>query len=338
MNRLSTATRSAQSVHGTRRIGAAALGTGALMALTLAGAPGALAEEKGGSNPADGTVLGCVQTQTVQTGQYLFTVADEDFSGVVHEDQVDVTVRAGEMSHKVKGVPFEWGNGYGLVDHDDVQAAFDELSGEGAVQVAQLEVRVNDTMVAIRHIDLTAGPDDSPFPEHGTNFGCDETYTTSGGGEARPHFHAATVPVGQSVDTPFSTELNPLGGSAGDGETVPVTLTSASTSGDEFALVDESLTPEQPGLYVSERIYEGEDGSQYREWVVVEALDEDAVSDDPVPGDDAPEEGAPAEDGSDEHTVPDKVETRGAAAGGLALAGLGGAGALVALRRKFGLA
>lgn len=36
---------------------------------------------------------------------------------------MDVTVRAGEMSHKVKGVPFEWGNGYGLVDHDDVQAA-----------------------------------------------------------------------------------------------------------------------------------------------------------------------------------------------------------------------
>ena len=170
---------------------------------------------------------------------------------------MEVTVRAGEMSHKGKGVPFEWRTGVGLVDHDDVQAAFDELSGEGAVKVAQLEVRVDDTTVAVREIDLTAGPNDAPFPEWGTNFGCDATYTTSGGVEARPDFHAVSVPVGQSVDTPFSTELNPLGGS-GDGETVPVTLSSASTSGDEFALIDESLTPEQPGLYVSERIYEGE--------------------------------------------------------------------------------
>lgn len=330
MNRLSTATRSTQSVRAPRRLGAAALGTGALLALTLGGAQGALAEEKGGSTPAEGPVLACIQTKTAQSDQYLFTVADEDFSGVVHKDQVEVTVRAGEMSHKGKGVPFEWRTGVGLVDHDDVQAAFDELSGEGAVKVAQLEVRVDDTTVAVREIDLTAGPNDAPFPEWGTNFGCDATYTTSGGVEARPDFHAVSVPVGQSVDTPFSTELNPLGGS-GDGETVPVTLSSASTSGDEFALIDESLTPEQPGLYVSERIYEGEDGSQYREWVVVEALDEDAMSGDPAPGDDAPEED------SDEHTVPDKVETGGAAAGGLALAGLGGAGALVALRRKFGL-
>lgn len=65
----------------------------------------------------------------------------------------------------------------------------------------------------------------------------------------------------------------------------------------------------------------------------------------PAPGDDErpsePAEPAPGDDSTDEdegHTVPDEVDTGGAAAGGLALAGLGGAAALVALRRRSGMA
>lgn len=139
-----------------------------------------------------------------------------------------------------------------------------------------------------------------------------------------------SVPGGPSVDTPYLSELNPLGGSAPDGESVPVELTGAQTSADEFALTDPSLTPEQPGLYVSERTYRGEDGSQYREWVVDGALAEDTAPSEPAPSE--PAEDAPAEDEGD-HAVPDKVET-----GGLALGGLGEATALVALRRRSGLA
>lgn len=46
----------------------------------------------------------------------------------------------------------------------------------------------------------------------------------------------------------------------------------------------------------------------------------------------------PNEAADDGHTVPDKVETGASAAGGLTLAGLGGATGLVALRRRFGMA
>lgn len=272
-----------------------------------------------------------MQAPTVQTGRYLFTAMDEDFSGVVQQDQVEVAVRVGEMSHKVSHVPFEWGEGYGLVDRDDVVDAVAELRGDGAPNVAILEVYVNDRQVAAQEIDMNADPNGPVFVEDGISYGCD-TYTTSGGVEARPNFHAVTVPAGQEVDTPFATELDPLGGTGG-GESVPVTMTSALTSGDEYALTDETLTPQKPGLYVSERTYEGEDGSQYREWVVVEALAEDTAPSEPAPGEDeTPAPDAPSGDEGD-HTVPEKVET-----GGLALGGLGGATALVALRRRSGLA
>lgn len=190
---------------------------------------------------------------------------DEDFSGVVQQDQVDVAVRLEESDPDVRHIPFDWGVGYGVVNRGDIRQAVAELQGEGAAYGAILEVSVDGTLVAAQDLDLTVGLGGPAFTEADANTGCG-TYTSSGGIEARTIFPAVSVPVGQGVDTPYATELDPLGGTG-------------------------------PG--------------------------------------DVPTEGDGT--GGEGHTVPDKVETGGAAAGGPALAGLAGAAALVALRRRLGV-
>lgn len=136
---------------------------------------------------------------------------DEDFSGVVQQGQVDVAVRLEESDPDVRHIPFDWGVGYGVVNRGDIRQAVAELQGEGAAYGAILEVSVDDTLVAAQDIDLTVGPGGPAFTEADANTGCG-TYTSSGGIEARTIFHAVSVPVGQGVDTPYATELDPLGG------------------------------------------------------------------------------------------------------------------------------
>lgn len=95
----------------------------------------------------------------------LFTAVDEDFSGVVQQDQVDVAVRLEEGDSEVKHIPFDWGAGYGVVDRADMRQAVADLQGEGAALGGILEVWVDGTRVAAQDIDVTVGPGEAAFIE-----------------------------------------------------------------------------------------------------------------------------------------------------------------------------
>lgn len=360
-----------------RRLAAAVAGTTTALALAVGGAAGAVAEPSPAPPHAPyDPVRACVEHSTTSLDydgpNYLpITVMSVDpIYETIDPSRITVTVHPAAAEDKKTVLPVTFWKEVALPDvRDIVEIVQSDPASEGQ---GVMTITVDGKAEAVMRLDTTK----EGLLAAGHDLGC-EYYSSPERAEVEPFFYMGAWKVGSVQETPERFQALPHNGVPAWNVFMTITKQESSRDGDltgqESVTFDEPgieiLRTEAVGQDGTKYLrWLVVDALEPDEWAAhpvpseplpVETWQPGDVPDEPAPGEpicigedpecgeedpedpqpEDPAEPAPGDESSDEdHTVPDKVETGGAAASGLALAGLGGAAALVALRRRFGMA